>query len=64
MKKYLIILPVLLLAAAAGYIFILTPSDSKGIEKEYTLVSPVYHVDKIYRSMMGPSRTTILISPV
>ena len=55
MKKYLIILPVLILAAVAGYLFILTPSDSKGIEKEYTLVSPVYHVDKIYRSMMGPS---------
>ena len=55
MKKYLILLSVAAVAAVGAYVFFLSPKASSGIEKEYTLISPVYHVDKIYRSMKGPS---------
>ena len=29
----------------------------KGVEREFTIVSPTYHVDKIYKSMKGPEST-------
>ncbi len=57
MKKYLIVLSVAILAAVGVYAFFIAPQASSGIEKEYTLISPVYHVDKIFRSMKGPSST-------
>ena len=56
MKKSLfIIISLAVIVAIGAYALFLSPKVSGGIEKEYTLVSPIYHVDKIYKSMMGPS---------
>lgn len=56
MKKSLtILISIILIAAVGAFAFFFGPWASGSPEKEYTIISPVYHVDRIYRSMKGPS---------
>ena len=57
------IVTVLLILAAAGFFLVLFPNISKSLEKEYTVLSPVYYVDRIYMSMKGPSSSDKLKLP-
>jgi hypothetical protein len=63
-RHLLIIFAVVVIVALAAYSLILKPFliDS-GIEQEYTILSPVYHVDKIYKSMKGPSSVNNITFP-
>jgi len=54
-KSLLVIVSISVFVLIGAYFMFIAPKVSKGIEQEYTIVSPVYHVDKIYKSMKGPS---------
>lgn len=63
-RSLLILSSVLVVVAVAAYSLVLKPQFFTGdVEKEYTVLSPVYHVDKIYKSMTGPSSLNKLTFP-
>jgi len=63
-RHLLIFFAVVVIAALAAYLLILKPFQfDGGIEQDYTILSPVYHVDKIYKSMKGPSGMNSITFP-
>ncbi|MGI9553349.1 MAG: hypothetical protein ACR2NC_00370, partial [Thermodesulfobacteriota bacterium] len=57
-KKLSVLITVLLILFAAGVFLVLKPNKSRSVEKKYTIISPLYNVDRIYKSMKGPYSTS------
>ncbi|MGI9533862.1 MAG: hypothetical protein ACR2NW_02830 [Thermodesulfobacteriota bacterium] len=57
-KKLSAFITVLLIFFAVGVFLIFKPHKTRSIEKKYTIISPLYNVDKVYKSMKGPYSTS------